>query len=832
MTSSWDAIAFIEELRASPEYAGQVVHVHEAPARKADYRMPAAPLSPPLSQALARLGVDRLYAHQAEALDHVRAGANVVVATGTASGKSLCYAAPVLESLAAEPAATAFLVFPTKALTQDQFGSFTRMLEAAGLAKDVVAGVCDGDTSSSVRKRLRDRGRVIFTNPDMIHASMMAHHSSWSRLIENLHWLVFDELHAYGGMFGSNVANLVRRFLRVCEYRDSSPQIIACSGTIANPRELAEELFGRPFALVDRDGSPRGRRVFVFWNPPAEREGRWRTRRSANVEAHELMARLVARGVPTITFSKAKMTAEMIHRYVRERLEREAPHLVAKVAPYRGGYLPEERRAIEARLFAGDLLGVSTTPALELGIDVGGLDASVIVGYPGTLASFLQQAGRAGRRDRDSIVILVGLDTPVNQYVMSHPEYLFARPVEQAVIDADNPFVVSAHLRCAAHELPIDADEAPLFGAHARVALEALADSGVLRRLGAKWFHAAVEVPHLIVSLREFCQSNVVIRDVDTDRVLGEVNRYDAQPIVHPGAVYMHQGETYLVLDLDFEKDVALVRRVDLDYYTQPLGGTDVNHIDRIVRRKPFGAGTAHWGEVTAHFQTRAYERIRFYALDAISQHEVDLPTFVLESTAFWITVPEPLVEGIRRAGLNPHNGLRGMGYATRSLLPMFMSCQTLDFSHSVGAANAPWHTVFVYERFPLGLGLTHAAYGLLHVILPAVREHVRACPCSDGCPQCVGKPLRGFTTWNVERGEAAIPSKQATIAVLDGLLGEGSDLEAPDDVGVARDEADAAWVEDAMRRRLARLGETWEAHAVLTASELEAEYLDRRPPS
>ncbi len=830
MARAWDPTAFLEELRASPEYARQIVHVHLEPARPPAYADTATPLSPCLREALSALGVDRLYTHQAEAIDRARAGENVVVSTGTASGKSLCYLVPVLESLLADPLATAFLVYPTKALTHDQFGACARLLEAAGLSDTILAGVYDGDTGGSVRKRLRDRARLLFTNPDLLHASVMAQPASWDRLLENLQWLVLDELHTYGGMFGSGVANLMRRFRRVCDHFGSAPHVIACSATIANPRELAERLIERPFSLVDRDGSPRGRRVTVFWNPPVERAGRWRSRRSANVEAHELMAALIARGVPTITFSKAKMTAEMIARYVTERLGRLAPEAAARVTAYRGGYLPTERRAIEQRLFAGDLLGVSATPALVLGIDVGGLDASILVGYPGTLASFLQQAGRAGRRDRDALVILVGLDTPVNQYVLSHPEYLFERPVEQAVVDPDNPFIVSGHLRCAAHELPLAEGEAERFGPYARMALEALADQRVLRHTGGRWYHSAPQPAHRIVSLREFADRSVVVKEESTGLVIGEVNQYDAQALVHPGAVYLHQGETYLVRELDLERNIATVRREELDYYTQPLGGTDVEHIDRLVRRRPFGSGTVSWGEVTTTFRNHAFERIRFYSLDAFSEEELDLPAYLLETVAFWITPPEPLMRAIEADGLNPHNGLRGVGYATRSLLPLFLRCETLDFSHTVGCQNAPWHTVFVYERFPLGLGFTHAAFGLLDRILPAVREHVRACPCEDGCPGCVGKPLRGFTTWNVERGEGAIPSKRAALAVLDGLLGDGTALDAPEEV-LPHAGGEEAWIEQAMRRRLSQLGEPWRLHPIVPAAEIEARFRERPRP-
>lgn len=385
-----DVDGFLAAIRQSPTYRDQIVHVHEVPAREACYAPQAPPLSPAGRAMLAGMGIERLYGHQAEAAAAALVGRDVLVATGTASGKSLCYLLPIIEMLAAGPRGRALLLFPTKALCQDQYRAFAAAAKAAGV-DDVPAGVFDGDTPSAARRKLRDRGRVIFSNPDMVHSVLMAQHGRWASALAELRLLVLDELHVYNGAFGSNMANLLRRLDRLCEHYGSRPQIVACSATIANPGELMERLTGRPGpAVVQRDGSPRGRRVYVFWNPPLIRGTQWRSRRSANVEAHELMAELVRRGAATIAFSKAKMTAEMIHRYVCESLERTAPELAGKVTPYRGGYLPAQRREIERRLFAGELMGVSTTRALELGIDVGSLEASIIVGYPGTLASFYQ----------------------------------------------------------------------------------------------------------------------------------------------------------------------------------------------------------------------------------------------------------------------------------------------------------------------------------------------------------------------------------------------------------------------------------------------------------
>ncbi len=785
-----DFRAYLEEIRSSPAYAGQVVHVHEEPARPARYADPARPLSPQAEAALAARGIGRLYTHQAEALDRWRAGEDVLAVTGTASGKSLCYLLPLLETLIQDPQATALLLFPTKALCQDQCLRCAELLEAAGLGR-LVTGVYDGDTPADLRRKLRDHGSILFTNPDMLHSALMPQHARWARFLARLRLLVIDELHVYNGLFGANAANLFRRFRRVCAHHGASPRIVACSATIANPRELAETLTGRRFSLVEDDGSPRGRRLTVFWNPPVVRGTPWRSRRSANVEAHELMADLVRRGVPTITFSKAKMTAEMISRYVKESLRQTPPGtvlpppggpgaLAGAVAAYRGGYLPEERRAIERRLFEGELLGVSATNALELGIDVGGLDASILVGYPGTIASFQQQSGRAGRRDRDALVVLVGLDTPANQYVMSHPEYLFGRPVERALCEPDNPFVLLGHLRCAAHELPVRAEESAGFGRHSELVLEVLEEQRKVARIDGRWYHAASETPQHEVSLRSYADVNVVIEDADTGRILGELNRFDAPPLLHPEAIYLHHGETYRVLTLDQRRNVARVKREEVDYYTYPLGGTDVHHVDSILREKPFGAGRACWGEVTVHFDTMAYEKVRFYTMDAVSVHPVELETQVQETMALWVIPPEELMAEVRRAGFDVPAGLRGIGYAARMTLPLFLTCDTPSFSHSVGSANSPWNALFVYERYPLGLGFTEQAFDRLHEILSATLETIRSCGCADGCPCCVGKPLRQAATWNVERGEGSVPSKAAARLILEGLLAGGA-LQCPD---------------------------------------------------
>jgi len=810
-----DFNAFLDALRSSPEYRGQIVFSHEEPPRAARYGPLPERLGPAARTMLAALGRNKLYTHQSHAVAAALDGRNVVVATGPASGKSLCYVTPIVDALSRDPEATALLLFPTKALCQDQFRGMAEALEAAGLGK-TLAGVVDGDSPPSLRRRLRDHGAVVLSNPDMLHAGILPQHEQWARFLGRLRYLVLDELHVYSGVFGSNMANLMRRFFRICRRHGSDPQVMACSATIASPRDLATGLVGKPFTLAGDDGAPKGRRTYVIWNPPRIRDGAWRSRRSANVEAHELMAKLLMAGAPTIVFTKARMTAEMLCRYVREKLLAEAPPLAAKVCAYRGGYRPQDRRKLESRLFKGELMGVSATRALELGIDVGALDACIVVGYPGTRASFFQQTGRAGRQGRDALAVLVTVDTAINQYVASQPAYVFGQPVEEAVLEADNPFIITGHLRCAAQEMALSDEDARLFGPHALMALRVLEDNLKVRRIKGRWHHAAAETPQHEISLRAMVPANVLISDADSGQVLGEVDQFDAPPLLHPDAIYMIQGDTYRVLSLDLDRNLAVVQRVNVDYYTQPIGGADVHHVDHCLREKPFGSGRAFWGEVTAYFQTRMYEKIHFYSLDAVSRHGLDLPVLSLETQAVWIVPPDLLMEQVRRAGLDAHSGLRGIGYALRMALPLFMTCDTLDFSHSVGSANSPWSALFVYERYPLGLGFTQKAYERLGEVMRAVWKRVADCDCGDGCPCCVGKPLRQDTTWNIERGEGSIPSRRSALMILEGLMGDGSRLDEPDTGTLASDAAgQEARLEQALRRRLERMREPQVFHPI-----------------
>ncbi|MFQ6099459.1 MAG: DEAD/DEAH box helicase, partial [Armatimonadota bacterium] len=519
----------------------------------------------------------RLYKHQCDALQSVRRGEDVVVVTGTASGKTLCYNLPVLEMLLREPAGKALYLFPTKALAQDQLRKLNQY-KSASPALPIVAGTYDGDTPQTMRRSLRDEGNVILTNPDMLHAGPLPNHARWAKFFGNLKFVVADEIHTYRGVFGSQVANVIRRLNRICAHYRSRPQYVCCSATIANPVELAQALTGRDVTCIDDDGSPHGPKKFVLWNPPYLDDSKVE-RRSCNTEAERLMARLVTDGVQAIAFCRARVIAELICRYCQDHLAEEAPRVRDKVRAYRGGYVPEERRQIERALFSGELLGVTSTNALELGIDVGTLDAALIVGYPGTIASTWQQAGRAGRGDEESMAVLIASNSPIDQYLMQHPDYFFGRSPEHAIVDPDNPHILAGHLACAAQELPIAAGESQSFGEFAEAVLEILEDAGQVRRRGDKWYWTGTHYPQGKVRLRSMDEHNYTIQDeTDPDdvQIIGEVDEFSAFTLVHPQAIYLHNAETYFVRELDLAQKIARVAREEVDYYTQAVTRTEI----------------------------------------------------------------------------------------------------------------------------------------------------------------------------------------------------------------------------------------------------------------
>jgi DEAD/DEAH box helicase domain-containing protein len=548
-----DSNALLERLKQQRFYRDQIAEVRELEARPPVYQNVAAGLPEPVAVSLGRLGIDRLYSHQSSAIDAVHAGQSVVVVTSTASGKTLCYTIPVMEALLADSSATALFIYPTKALAQDQLRGLAKWRQP-DLGVDFMAGTYDGDTPQNLRRKLRDAGHVILTNPDMLHQGILPNHARWNRFFTHLKYIVIDEVHAYRGVFGSHLANVVRRLQRICQHYGASPQFICSSATIANPAEHAAAITGKPMQLVENDGSPRGRKLFVLWNPPplvtaaSGDPSNWRVggdRRSARREAVKLMSMLVEEGIQTITFVRTRLAAELVFKDCRDRLRRVSRKLSRSVHAYRGGYLPEERREIERRLSEGDIMGVASTNALELGIDIGSLDACILVGYPGTIASTWQQAGRAGRSTDDSIVFLMAQNSPIDQYLMMHATYLFDQSPEQAVIDQDNPHVVVGHLKCAAAELPLSPDDADGMGPYAGTILELLEEDGAVRNIDDNWYWASSEFPAAGVNLRNIAGPVYTIQDeAEGERVIGTMDEITALAQVHSHAVYLHGADT------------------------------------------------------------------------------------------------------------------------------------------------------------------------------------------------------------------------------------------------------------------------------------------------
>src|SRR5262245_35448382 len=627
---------WLAEWSRRSENRGALAHWQKIPARPPRFGELSLPLPHPIADSLDSRGISRLYTHQVQAIEALRAGLDVVVVTGTASGKSLCYHVPVLERLLSDREATALYLFPTKALTQDQLKGLTRLATGhPDLLRALAPGVYDGDTQTATRRKLRDTANVILSNPDMLHQGILPAHSKWARFLSRLSYIVVDEMHAYRGIFGSHVANVMRRLTRLAAHYGANPRFVLCSATIRNPAELAEGLTGRSVTVVDDDGAPRGEKHFVFWNPPFVDSARVE-RRSSNGEGCALTAGLLEAGAQVITFTKSRVAAELVYRYARERLQRIEPGLEDRIRPYRGGYLPEERRKIEQALFSGALRGVVCTNALELGIDVGGLDAAVLIGAPPTLASAWQQAGRAGRKGAPALAVLVAYNETIDQYLMRHPDYFFGRSPEAAVIDPHNPYILAQQLACAAYELPITSADAEAFGPQTAAILEALDESGETRTIDGRSYWAKTDFPSAKVNLRTISDDTYTIVDVSRDNaVMGNVDAISGLELVYPEAIYLHEGETCFVRELDLAQKVAYVEPRAVDYYTQPVLDTNIR-IRQQLEIRDWRSESIRFGEVTYSWQTVAMKKIRFHSIDAIGYHPLDLPRLTLDTTGFW----------------------------------------------------------------------------------------------------------------------------------------------------------------------------------------------------
>ncbi|MEW6046335.1 MAG: DEAD/DEAH box helicase [Bacillota bacterium] len=767
-----DIRAFVEQLEHDPTYRRRLQAVRWLAAREARFGELSPPVVAPVAEALSRRGIERLYQHQALAIQHARAGRHVAVATGTASGKSLAYHVPALEALVVDPHATVLYLFPTKALAQDQLRF---LLELSGGREDpwrLNAGTYDGDTPPDLRRRLKSSSRLLLTNPDMLHAGLLGHHVGWARFWRGLRYVVIDEMHVYRGLFGSHVANVVRRLRRIARQWGRSPTFILCSATIDNARQMAELLVGEPVEVVDEDGSPRAGQCMVLWNPP--RVGHPPARRSANVEAAELMAELVAGDVPTIAFGRARVVAELLYRYARSRLQQVAPSRADKVAPYRGGYLPEERRSIERRLFSGELLGVCSTNALELGVDVGQLGAAILVGYPGSVASLWQQAGRAGRKQEPGLAVLVAHDSPIDQYLMNHPEYLFTRTPEPGVLNPDNPQVVMGHLRAAVYELPLKPAELSAFGPWADALMRLLHEAGEVWWDGTYWRWKGTPYPAAQFGLRTASEATYTVMDAGSGQVIGSLDEASAFFQLHPEAVYLHGGETYLVERLDLEGRVAWVRREPVDYFTQAVAEQRVRPVADAgpPLEKRVGQGVAQFGDAVVTQMVYMFKKVRFESRDSLGWGRVQLPPTEIYTMAMALAPDPAVLSAVAATGRSPIDGLWGAANAMVGVLPLFAGCDTSDVGAVVDSGPGASPAIFVYDRHPGGAGFARQAFDAAAAVAEAAFDLIARCPCESGCPSCVGAPVPPHSQTDPELStRGRVPDKQAAMQLLELML-------------------------------------------------------------
>ena len=724
-------------------------HVAELPARQALAADWPAWADPDVLRAFQDHGIARPWSHQVHAADLAHSGRHVVISTGTASGKSLAFQLPIMDVLARDPRARALYLSPTKALGHDQLRTAHSLTTAVPALADVAPTSYDGDTPTEVRRFARERSRWLFSNPDMIHLSLLRNHARWAVFLRGLRYIVVDECHYYRGIFGSNVAMVLRRLLRLCErYSPASapgPTVIFASATTAAPGETAAELIGHTVAAVTEDGSPHGARTVALWEPELRTdmlgENGAPVRRSAGAEAARMMADLVAEGARTLTFVRSRRGAELAALGARARLEDIAPQLLDTVASYRAGYLAEDRRELERALSEGELRGLATTNALELGIDIAGLDAVLLAGFPGTVASFWQQAGRSGRRGQGALVVLIARDDPLDTYLVHHPEALLDKPVERVVIDPTNPYVVGPQLLCAATELPLDDAEVRRWEAES-VAAE-LVDDGLLRRRGGKYFPAAGLDPHPAVDIRGSAGGQIAIVEADTGRMLGSADAGQAPAAVHPGAVYLHQGESYLVDSLNFTDGVAFVHAEDPGYTTFAREITDIV-VTGTGERVHYDSVTLGLVPVSVTHRVIGYLRRRLSG-EVIDFVELDMPEHCLPTTAVMYTItPEALADsGIEQ--LRIPGSLHAAEHAAIGLLPLVASCDRGDIggvSTAVGADGLP--PVFVYDGHPGGAGFAERGYRLASTWLGATAAAIEACECPQGCPSCVQSPKCG----------------------------------------------------------------------------------------
>jgi DEAD/DEAH box helicase domain-containing protein len=715
-------------------------------------------LRPELSEALRKMGASRLYSHQLEAYERVLAGENVVVATATASGKSLCYKIPAFQNALGRAKSRAVFLYPTKALAQDQLGK----IKAFDL-RGVHPATYDGDTPHALRADIRRRANILLTNPDMLNVGILPNHEAWGDFLRNLEIVAVDEAHVLRGVFGSHVAAVLRRLRRVAMLHGGDPQFVLTSATIANPQEHAESLTGLPFALVDNDGASTGERRVIFRNPPLLDKEKGE-RRSLLTEGALVFAKLVSQGVRTIAFARTRKAAELIYRYAADRLGVDGAR---RISPYRAGYTPRERREIEGRLFRGDLLGVVSTNALELGVDVGALDAVVCCGYPGSVASIWQQWGRAGRGKDPALAVYIPGRDSLDQFLFENPPRVLGRRVEAARVTMENPHILGPHLLAAAHEAPLDADDEEYFGPAYRSVAKELMEARALASSGGRLVYVGGDNPARNISLRSASSETVLIADGEGE-LIGTADATRAPSELHPGATYLHRGTAYEVESLDLQSHRAVARRVPNRYYTRPRVETDVEILEEIEERDLANGAVLYWGRVRTTDSVTFFKKVRVADDKEVGVYPLNLPDVILETQAFWVTLP-PLPREARPSFESFGGALHAGEHGLIGLLPLFAMCDRAD----IGGLSTPVHrqsrlpTVFVYDGYPGGVGISRRGFDAFESLARDTLGVITRCPCERGCPACIQSPKCG--NWNEPL------SKEGAVSLLRYILGQTS---------------------------------------------------------
>ncbi|MHC0035756.1 DEAD/DEAH box helicase [Pseudoneobacillus sp. C159] len=724
----------LTELRLEDQFKENIVHWQTIDAKEAKTVALPNELHSKLVTALEKKGINGLYTHQRKAYELVRQHQSLVAVTPTASGKTLCYNLPIIQSILENPKHKALYLFPTKALAQDQKSEINEIIQSAEL--NLNSYTYDGDTPSNIRQKVRKAGHVVITNPDMLHSAILPHHTKWISLFENLKFVVIDEVHIYRGVFGSHVANVIRRLKRICRYYGSDPIFICTSATIANPLELAENLTETKMKLVDNNGAPSGTKHFLFYNPPIVNKP-LNIRKSATLETRSLAANLLKNKIQTIIFARSRVRVEILLSYLQELVKNQLGP--KSIRGYRGGYLPTERREIEKGLRNGEIYGVVSTNALELGVDIGQLQACIMTGYPGNIASVWQQAGRAGRRHGESLVLLVASSNPLDQYIIQHPDYFFQKSPETARINPDNLIILVDHIKCAAFELPFKKGE-QFGGLNTEEILEYLAEERILFQNGEKWHWMSDSFPAHNISLRSASQENVIIIDqtnVAAVKVIGEMDRFSAMTLLHDEAIYLHQGSQYQVEKLDWEEKKAFVREVDVDYFTDANLAVQLKVLEIDKQRETKEVQIAY-GDVTVQAMATIFKKIKFETHENIGSGPIHLPEEELHTSSSWISFDN---DQLQVAEERLQQGLIGLAHSLKHIIPLFVMCDISDVHviPQMKAAHNEKPTIFFYDRYPGGIGLSERIYQGMESIFEQAKTMVVECPCESGCPSCIG---------------------------------------------------------------------------------------------